>query len=110
MTINWEEIPEQAMTNFQGGDGITWIRAFSDGMNRIMLVRIQPGCSIGMHTHETNSEIFHVLSGTARVVMDGKVEYIPAGEVHYCPKGHSHSLINNSDADLVVLGVIPELG
>ena len=26
MTINWEEIPEQAMRNFKGGDGITWGR------------------------------------------------------------------------------------
>ena len=108
MTINWEEIPEQAMTNFKGGDGITWIRAFSDGMNRIMLVRIQPGCSIGMHTHETNSEIFHVLSGTARVVMDGKVEYIPAGEVHYCPKGHSHMTEPHGMEELRMLAIVPE--
>ncbi len=35
-----------------------------------MLARITPGSSIGMHTHETNSEIVYVLSGTARIMMD----------------------------------------
>ena len=27
---------------------------------------------------------------------------------HYCPKGHTHSLINDSDAGLTFLAVIPE--
>ena len=108
MTINWAEIPEQAMRNFKGGDGIAWVRMFSDGLNRILQLRIQPGCSIGMHTHETNSEIMHVLSGTARVVMDGKVEIIPAGQVHYCPKGHTHMTEPFGMEELVILAVVPE--
>ncbi len=26
----------------------------------------------------------------------------------YCPKGHPHSLVNDSDADLVFFAVVPE--
>ena len=108
MTINWAEIPEQALRNFKGGDGITWVKMYSDGQNRMLMARILPGSSIGEHTHETNSEILHVLSGTARVIMDGKIEYVQAGQTHYCPKGMGHSLINDSDADLEFLAIIPE--
>lgn len=108
MILDLMEVPEQAMPNFKGGEGITWVRMFNDGLNRIMLVRIQPGCSIGLHTHETNSEIIHVLSGTARVTMDGKAEYIPAGQVHYCPKGHAHMTEAYGMQELRMLAIVPE--
>ena len=108
MVIDWTEIPEQAMPQFKGGDGITWARMQFDGQNRIMLGRLQPGCSIGMHTHETNSEIMHVISGTAKVIMDGKIEIISAGQTHYCPKGHTHMTEPAGMEDLVILAVVPE--
>ena len=108
MILDLKEIPEQAMPNFKGGEGIAWVRMFNDGLNRILMLRIQPGCSIGMHTHETNSEIMYILSGTARVVMDGKAELIPAGQVHYCPKGHTHMTEPFGMQELVLLAVVPE--
>ena len=108
MTINWAEIPEQAMRNFKGGDGIAWVKMYSDGMNRMLMGRILPGSSIGMHTHDTNSEIMHVLSGTARVIMDGKIEYVQAGQTHYCPKGHTHMTEPFGMAELRFLAVVPE--
>ena len=108
MTINWEEIPEQAMRNFKGGDGITWVKMYSDGQNRMLMARILPGSSIGEHTHETNSEILHVLSGTARIIMDGQIEYVQAGQTHYCPKGHTHMTEPFGVAELRFLAVVPE--
>ena len=108
MILDWNEIPEQAMTNFKGGEGITWVRMQFDGQNRILKGRIQPGCSIGMHTHETNSEILHVLSGSARIIMDGQVEIVAAGQTHYCPKGHTHMTEPAGMEDLVFLAVVPE--
>lgn len=41
------------------------------------------------------------------MLYDGAYEDVEAGVCHYCPKGHSHSLINNSDADLVFFAVVP---
>ena len=32
--------------------------------------------------------------------MDGEYEKLEAGMCHYCPKGHTHSLMNDSDAEL----------
>ena len=108
MILDLMEIPEKAMPNFKGGEGIAWVRMFNDDLNRILMLRIQPGCSIGLHTHETNSEIMHVLSGTARVVMDGQIEYVHAGQTHYCPKGHSHMTEPYGMQELVLLAVVPE--
>ena len=63
-----------------------------------------------MHTHKTNSEVIYVLSGTGKMLMDDTVEILSAGDCHYCPQGHSHSFINESEEDLVFLGVVPEHG
>jgi oxalate decarboxylase/phosphoglucose isomerase-like protein (cupin superfamily) len=46
--------------------------------------------------------------GTGRVLMDGEYEKLEAGMCHYCPKGHTHSLMNDSDAELEFFAVVPE--
>ena len=45
---------------------------------------------------------------TGKVLMDGEYERVEAGVCHYCPKGHTHSLINDSDSDLVFFAVVAE--
>ncbi len=108
MILDLMNTPEQAMPNFKGGEGITYARMFFDGQNRIMLGRLPVGSTIGMHTHETSSEIMHVLSGTARVIMDSEVEIISAGQTHYCPKGHTHMTMCEGTEELRILAVVPE--
>ena len=111
MILDLQHISETPIHNFKGGDGMVYTRMYSDDLNRIMLARITPGSSIGMHTHETNSEILYVLSGTARVLMgDGTEEIVHAGQTHYCPKGHSHATYCKGDEDLVIYAVVPEHG
>ena len=81
---------------------------FIDADNKIMRGRLIPGASIGLHTHETSSEIIYILSGTGKALYDGGEEALSPGDCHYCPKGHSHSLINDGDADLTFFAVVPE--
>ena len=52
--------------------------------NRIIYGKLMPGASIGVHTHETNSEIIYITKGTGRVLMDGEYEKLEAGMCHYC--------------------------
>lgn len=108
MILDLMNIPEQAAPQFKGGEGTVHIRAHADGLNRIMLVRIPAGCSIGMHTHETNSEIMRVLSGSARIEADSGEELLQAGQVHYCPKGHAHATFCAGDEDLLLFAVVCE--
>ncbi|MBQ8201753.1 MAG: cupin domain-containing protein [Clostridia bacterium] len=108
MVIDLMNTPETAMPNFKGGEGVAYARMFFDGQNRMMLGRLPVGSSIGMHTHETNSEIMHVVSGAARVIMDGAEEIICAGQTHYCPKGHTHMTMPYGNEELVIFSVVPE--
>ena len=108
MKINLNDYERTAQPNFRGGKGEYVSRMLNDGTNKVIWGMLAPGHSIGMHTHETNSEIMHVLSGTARVVMDGQIEYVHAGQTHYCPKGHSHMTEPYGMQELVLLAVVPE--
>ncbi len=108
MLINFDEIPEDQQEKVRGGEGINNVRAAGDALAKINKCRLEPGAYIGYHQHETNSEIIFILEGTGKVRYDDGVEPLGPGSCHYCPKGHYHSLINDSDKDLIFYAVIPD--
>ena len=108
MKVEFGAMEETAIPGFKGGEGVTHARMFADGRNRIMRGRLEPGCSIGLHTHETSSEIMYFLSGTGKVLCDGVWERVTPGTCHYCPRGSSHTLINDGTEDLVTFAVVPK--
>lgn len=83
-------------------------KMFVDKCNKIMIGRLEPVASIGLHTHKTSSEIIYILNGSVLALFDGAEERVDAGVAHYCPKGHSHSLINDAEEDLIFFAVVPE--
>lgn len=107
MKIDFSAINENSIPNFKGGKKEFNVKMFNDGLNKVMMGRLIPGASIGMHTHEDSSEIIFITKGNGCVNYDGSIIPLSAGDVHYCPKGHGHSLINNSDADLEFSAVVP---
>ena len=107
MKLCFSQMEETPMPQFKGGEKTTYSRFVDDCVNRIMMNRLEPGASIGLHTHESNSEIIYILEGDGAVLYDGAYEDIHAGQCHYCPKGHAHSLMNHSQADLVFFAVVP---
>lgn len=106
MIIDLENLPMQEIENFKGGEKSYHMRAFEDGTNKIMLGRLVPGASIGLHTHTENSETIFIISGKGKVLYDGGCERVSAGQCHYCPMGHEHSLINDSDGDLIFHAIV----
>ena len=108
MIIDFEQIEETAIKNFYGGQNDTIARMFADEKNRIMYGKLEPGASIGIHRHETGSEIVYIIQGTGKAVFDDTQEELKPGICHYCPKGHSHSLINDGSGDLVFFAVVPQ--
>lgn len=107
MLIEFDKMEPQVIPHMRGGEKEARMRMYTDPLNKIMRGRLIPGASIGMHTHETSSEIIYILSGTGKVLYNG--EYIPlkAGDCHYCPKGHAHSLMNDSGENLEFFAVVP---
>ncbi len=108
MNLNYKEMDFEEFAGFKGGEKALSAKMFHDEKNRIIYGKLIPGASIGVHTHETNSEIIYILEGKGKVLYDGAYEPVESGVCHYCPKGHTHSLINDSDADLVFFAVVPE--
>ena len=54
---------EEAVTidNFKGGEKYISAKMHFDGKNRILHGVLVSGATIGLHTHETNSEIIYFL-------------------------------------------------
>ncbi|MBD5163015.1 MAG: cupin domain-containing protein [Oscillibacter sp.] len=107
MLIDFNAMEEQVIPQFLGGEGTFHTRMRVDELGKIMRGALEPGSCIGLHTHDTSSEIIYILSGTGKVLYDGAYEPLSAGSCHYCPKGHAHSLINDSDALLEFFAVVP---
>lgn len=108
MVIDFLNMEEKATPEFKGGVGITNLRKFENDLGKIIMGRLEPGATIGLHTHETNSEAIYIISGTADFIYDDGTETVTSGGCHYCPKGHSHSMINNTSEDIVFFTVVPE--
>ena len=107
MIIDFKDLELNVAANFKGGEGEYVSRRFVDENNKIMLGTLEPGSSIGYHSHDTDSEVMYFLEGEATVLTDAGEEKLLPGQAHYCPMGHSHSLINRGDKPLVFVAVVP---
>ena len=106
--LKFQKMPDTVLEHFKGGEGSTITKMFADDLNRIYIGRLQPGCSIGMHTHDTSSEVIYVLEGVGTTILDGVTEILQPGDCSYCKKGGTHTLMNKGEADLVFFAVVPQ--
>ena len=107
MTINFEDMSFTATEHFNGGEGTFYAKIVNDGLNKILYGKLEPGSTIGMHCHDTSSEIIYILSGCGTVKTPAGSEAVKAGECSYCAKGNSHSLCNTGNEDLEFFAVVP---
>ena len=107
MQIIFDKISEEEVEGFYGGQGALSRRLYCDGAVKVMRAVLPPASSIGEHTHTDSSEVIYCLSGSGTIYTDGVAEKISAGMVNYCPKGHTHTFVNDSDADIQFVAVVP---
>ena len=110
MLLNFNAMEEKAVANMRGGEGTVYTRVYQDANNKVLQGRMPKGATIGMHTHEIDSEMIYILAGTGTMLTPDGTEMLPAGSCHYCPKGGTHSLCNKNDEDLVFLAMVPVHG
>lgn len=108
MILDFKQMEETIIPNFKGGEKEIAAKMYVDEKNRIMVSRLIPGATVGLHTHEGSSEVIYILKGSGKVLYDGESYPIEAGQAHYCPEGHEHSLINDTEDDLVFFAVVPQ--
>ncbi len=71
-------------------------------------VTLKPGCSLGYHVHDGNSETIVVLQGTAAYNNNGVLMTLHAGDTVHCPSGEGHAIGNPAQAkeDLLLQALI----
>jgi quercetin dioxygenase-like cupin family protein len=65
------------------------------------LVTIKSGAVVPLHDHGETYEILYVQSGGATVTIGDKKYKVTAGSIVYFPANVKHSLVNDTDMDLV---------
>jgi mannose-6-phosphate isomerase-like protein (cupin superfamily) len=72
----------------------------------IDLVIVPPGADIGEHTHgPSDEEIYIIVDGHGRMVVDGHAVDIGKGDVIVNRPGGTHSLVNTGRAELTLVVV-----
>ncbi len=107
MKINFNELKEIDVSNMNGGNGIVKSKMYMDNDCKIIKAILEPNASIGKHTQK-NNEFIYVISGQAKIIIEGKEEIINKDEVHYCPMGSTHEIYNNANEDLILLDITVE--
>lgn len=109
MYIDFENTEAKRVPEFKRGTGAAVLRTYEDETIKVIRGYLEKDSSIGMHTHEGNSETVYILEGSGKMIYDGTEEILKAGSCSYCPEGHTHSLVNTGETPLQFLGVIPKL-
>ena len=70
------------------------------------IITLDPGCSIGTHTHEGEAEIFYILEGEATAHDNGKEVVLKPGDLLCTGDGDSHDVKNAGDTTMRLLALI----
>ena len=111
MVIHRNEMKTENKEHMRDGEGSTHITYFLDAStqkNARMLAEIilNPGCSIGYHRHDSETEYYFILSGTGIVNDDGKEIDVKQGDAIITGNGASHSIKNTGSVPLIFNAVI----
>lgn len=109
MLIDFNAKDEKIIEGMNGGTGKVAAKMFMNSSGKVIVSRLEPGASIGLHTQATSNDINFVVSGRGLAYCDGSEEVLHAGVCHYCPKGSSHEIINTGSEDLILYTVVQEL-
>lgn len=97
--------------HMQGGDGHILVESLINdeqkGPNSRMFsqVILEPGCEIGVHEHQGESETYYILQGEGTYTDNDETYTVSAGDVTYCKNG-THGLKNTGNKDIVMVALI----
>lgn len=109
MLIDFNSEKEKIIEGMNGGHGKISAKMFVNRSGKVIVSRLAPGASIGLHVQASGNDINFVVSGTGKAYCDGVEEILKPGVCHYCPKGSSHEIMNTGQEDLLLYTVVQEL-
>ena len=96
----------------QNGKGLCYIKHLTDkeglyGHGRMFAhVTVDPGCSIGYHAHNHETEFYYIIKGEGVFNDDGKEVIVHAGDICATGYGQSHGLENKSSEPVEMIALI----
>ena len=106
------EFQTEYRENMRGGNGTVELTNFvtpadmNDKGRLFANITLQPGCSIGYHVHENDTELFYLIKGDVLYNDNGTEHVLTAGDVMICPAGTGHSIANHGTETAEVCAVI----
>ncbi len=112
MIIKPNQRINQPRENIRGGNGTVVFEnflekeMFPDHFRVFGEMVIEPGCSIGKHTHTNECEIYYMTEGEAVYDDNGEERYISAGDMTVCFDGEFHAIENRSNKTVRALAIV----
>ena len=106
------ECQKEYRENMRGGNGTVEITNFAtpeelyDKGRLFANITLKPGCGIGYHVHEGESELFYIVKGSAIYNDNGTESVVNVGDVMVCPPGTGHCIRCNGDETCELVAVI----
>ena len=107
------ECSTQINEHMRGGDGSVLLTHFISGPEELQnkgrlfsLITLKPGCGIGFHIHENESELFYIIKGSAIYNDGGEETEISAGDVTIVEPGKGHGIANKGDETCELVALI----
>lgn len=72
-------------------------------------VTLNTGCSMNYHSHERREEVWTVISGKGRTVVNGVEQPVKAGDVIELPTGCRHTIIADTEIKLIEVQIGKEI-
>lgn len=109
------KIPSKIIENANGGKGHIILQpvpipdALKEKCRLYVKATLEKGCSMGVHQHKGDGEIYYILSGHG-LYTDNDTTYevyeVNPGDAMFCQNGNRHALENIGDEDLVFMGLV----
>lgn len=107
------ECPITINEHMKGGDGSVKLTGFISGPAELQnkgrlfsLITLEPGCGIGYHVHENESELFYIVKGSATYNDNGTESTVTVGDVMICAPGEGHCITNHGEEVCELVAVI----
>ena len=107
-----EDRKKEIRHEMRGGKGdVTLLHSFSadelSSPTRVCAeIDIEPGCSIGVHVHDAEEEIFYIIEGTAKADDNGEEVELRPGDSLLTGGGRCHGIENIGNSTLRLFAVV----
>ena len=112
MIISNNDFTKEIRENMRGGDGTVEMTGFVtpeelNNKGRLFgTIKLKPGCGIGYHVHENETESFYFAAGEGTADDNGTIIKVRAGDTLVTKSGQGHSIKNDGDTPLVLIATI----